>query len=84
MVNREHPHGWFGYTISDKERTTNALRLMRWAAPAAVLVVAIVATAVVVLAHFSPLAAAGLLGGGPVATGGVLALRRGRRVSRGR
>lgn len=80
MVNREHPHGWFGYTISDRERTTNAVRLMRWA----VLVVAIVATAVVVLAHFSPLAAAGLLGGGPVATGGALALRRKRRVSRGR
>lgn len=78
-----HPHGWFGYTISDKERTANALRLVRWVALAAVLVVGIVAVAFVVLAQVSPMVAAGLLGGGPIAAGGALALRR-RRVSRGR
>lgn len=27
-----HPHGWFGYMISDKKHTQNAQRLIRTAA----------------------------------------------------
>ncbi|MEV6910886.1 hypothetical protein [Amycolatopsis sp. NPDC051071] len=60
--------------ISDDARTSNALRLARWALPALVLVVGILATAVVLLSIVSPLAAAGLLGGG--SAGGALAARR--------
>jgi hypothetical protein len=75
-----HPHGVVGYTLADRDRTRNALRLVRWA----VLAMAIVATAVVALALFSPLAAAGLLAGGSTATaGGALAIRRRRRRNPG-
>jgi Flp pilus assembly protein TadB len=70
-----HPHGVVGYTLADPGRTRNALRLARWA----VLALAIVAAAVVALALFSPLAAAGLLAGGSTATGGAMAIRRRRR-----
>jgi TctA family transporter len=52
-----HPHGVVGYTLADPGRTRNALRLARWA----VLALAIVAAAVVALALFSPLEAAGAL-----------------------
>ncbi len=74
-----HPHGWIGYVVADRERTGNVLRLARWLVPAAVSMVAIVAAVLVVLVLVSPLAAAGLLGGGSTATAGGLAVRRWRR-----
>ncbi|WP_340686700.1 hypothetical protein LCL61_10770 [Amycolatopsis coloradensis] len=45
---------WFTQMISDEARTTNALRPARWALPALVLIVGIVAAAVVLLAITSP------------------------------
>jgi len=75
-----HPHGVVGYVLADSERTRNAVLLAHWMVPTAILVVAIIAGALVGLALFSPLAAAGLLGGGSTATAGSLAVCRWRRL----
>jgi hypothetical protein len=78
-IESAHPHGVLGYVLADPVRTRNALRLAHWVAPTVVLTIAIVAAALVGLALFSPLAAAGLLGGGSTATVGGLALHHRRR-----
>jgi hypothetical protein len=57
-----NPHGLLGYVLDDPKRTDNALRFVHWV----VLALAIVAAAVVMLAMASPLAAAGLFGGGSI------------------
>jgi hypothetical protein len=54
---------WFTQLVSDDRRTTNAIRLARWA----VLPVAVLAAALIGLAIVSPIAAAGLLGAGGLA-----------------
>ncbi|WP_285485575.1 hypothetical protein [Amycolatopsis taiwanensis] len=66
-----------GYTLANRERTTNAIRLARWA----VLAVAIVAASTVVLALVSPVTAAGLVSSGTV-TGSTLAFLRRRAAKR--
>ncbi len=60
MVTRQH---WITHVVSDDQRTTNAIRLARWAT----LATALVAAAVIALAFVSPIAAAGLLGAGGLA-----------------
>jgi hypothetical protein len=57
MVTRQH---WLTHVVSDDQRTTNAIRLARWAT----LATALVAAAIIALAIASPIAAAGLLGAG--------------------
>lgn len=65
-MTRQH---WLTHLVSDDQRTTNAIRLVRWATlPAALIAIAVVALAIV-----SPMTAAGLLGGA-----GALAVRRRR------
>jgi len=70
VVTRQH---WFTHLVSDDRRTTNAIRLVRWAT----LPAALVAAAVIALAILSPVAAAGLLG-----AGGLVLRRRPWRGSR--
>ncbi len=77
----EHPHGWIGYVVADRDRTRNVVRLARWAILAAVLTLSIVAGALVILVLISPPAAAALLAG--FTTAGGVALHRLRRSSRG-
>lgn len=63
---------WLREVCASDTSTRNALRLARWVAPTLVLTLLIAAAALVGLALASPLAAAGLLGGGSIATGGSL------------
>ena len=74
----EHPHGWIGYVVADRDRTRNVVRLARWAILAAVLALSIIAAALVILTLVWPPAAATVLAG-TTATCGVALRRRGRR-----
>ncbi|GAA3002823.1 hypothetical protein [Actinokineospora diospyrosa] len=67
MVTRKHPHGLIGYVLEDATRTSQALRLLRWIVPAAVLVA-------IALLVVNPFAAAGVV----TAATGLSALRRRR------
>ncbi|MBM7774908.1 Flp pilus assembly protein TadB [Actinokineospora baliensis] len=76
MVTRAHPHGLVGYVVDDPGRTDRALRLLRWAAAIAVLMVAAVVGVVLTLG-----ASVGVATVGAIAAG-IWTRRRGRRVRR--
>lgn len=71
-----HRHGWFGYAISNRQRTENLLRIARLLLVALVVTALVLCSAVVALALFSPVAAMGIFGGSALVTGGTFARRR--------